>query len=159
MADDKINSLSRQRFDDYLRQHRKRRTTERFAILDSVMSTQSHFTIDEFCRKLEGEGMHVAVATVYSTLRLLVDCGLVMRHRFGSESSTYEKVPGAASHHHLICTSCGKVREVRDPEVTRVLRSHTSPGFSIAYFLVNVYGLCARCARRARKALREAAKS
>ena len=147
-----IRQSPRDIFSEYLARHRKRRTPERFAILDCAMRTSDHFTIDAFHDCLENEGFHVSVATIYSTLELLVDCGLVRRHRFGSDSARYERTAGTSNHHHLVCTRCGKVKEVRDQKLGDLISSSRYAGFSQSYFSLNIYGLCRACQKRDRKA-------
>ena len=149
--DKNIRQCPRDVFSDYLARHHKRRTPERFAILDSAMSTPYHFTIDSFHDSLEAQGFHVSVATIYSTLELLVDCGLVRRHRFGSDSARYERTAGSANHHHLVCSRCGKVKEVRDASLSDAISSIRYPGFAASYFSLNIYGLCRSCQKRERK--------
>lgn len=153
MTDDKnIRQSPREVFSDYLARHHKRRTPERYAILDSAMRTPDHFTIEAFHDRLETEGFHVSLATIYSTLELLVDCGLVRRHRFGSDSARYERTTGSSNHHHLVCTRCGKVKEVRDASLSQEISSRRYPGFSPSYFSLNIYGVCRACQKRERKA-------
>lgn len=149
--DKNIKPCPRDIFSEYLSKHNKRRTPERFAILDSAMSTPEHFTIDSFHDRLENEGFHVSLATVYSTLELLVDCGLVRRHRFGSDSARYERTTGSVNHHHLVCTRCGKVKEVRDAALGDAISSIRYPGFSANYFSLNIYGICRACQKRERR--------
>ena len=150
--DKNIRQCPRDVFSEYLAKHHKRRTPERFAILDSAMSTPDHFTIESFHDKLESEGFHVSLATIYSTLELLVDCGLVRRHRFGSDSARYERTAGSANHHHLVCSRCGKVKEVRDASLSEAISAIRYPGFAASYFSLNIYGLCRACQKRERKA-------
>ena len=149
--DKNIKPCPREIFSEYLTKHHKRRTPERFAILDSAMGTPDHFTIESFHDTLEAEGFHVSLATIYSTLELLVDCGLVRRHRFGSDSARYERTTGSANHHHLVCTRCGKVKEVKDTSLGDAISSIRYPGFSASYFSLNIYGLCRTCQKRERK--------
>ena len=149
--DKNIKPCPREIFSEYLAKHHKRRTPERFAILDSAMGTPDHFTIESFHDSLEAEGFHVSLATIYSTLELLVDCGLVRRHRFGSHSAIYERTTGSASHHHLVCTRCGKVKEVKDASLGEAISSIRYPGFAASYFSLNIYGLCRTCQKRERK--------
>lgn len=147
-----IRQCPRDVFSEYLARYHKRRTPERFAILDCAMRTPEHFTIDAFHEYLENEGFHVSVATIYSTLELLVDCGLVRRHRFGSDSARYERTAGTSNHHHLVCARCGKVKEVRDQKLCDLISSTRYSGFSQSYFSLNIYGLCRTCQKRERKA-------
>lgn len=150
-GDKNIRQCPREIFSDYLAKHGKRRTPERFAILDGVMSNPDHFTIERFHECMDKNGFHVSMATIYSTLQLLVDCGLVRRHRFGSDSARYERAVGSANHHHLVCSRCGKVREVRDTSLGAAISSIRYPGFAANYFSLNIYGLCRMCQKRERK--------
>ena len=153
MAVDKnIRQSPREIFSDYLARQHKRRTPERFAILECAMRTPEHFTIESFHERLESESFHVSLATVYNTLELLVDCGLIRRHRFGSERASYERIAGTTSHHHLVCTRCGKVKEVRDASLIADTASRRYPGCATNYFSLNIYGVCRACQKRERKA-------
>lgn len=150
-GENNIRSCQRDVFASYLAKHHKRRTPERFAILDTVMSTPEHFTIDSFHERMEERGFHVSVATIYSTLTLLIDCGLVRRHRFGSDSARYERATGTANHHHIVCTRCGKVKEVKDSSLGEAISGIRYPGFTASYFSLNIYGICRACQKRERK--------
>lgn len=150
-ADKNIRQCPRDVFSDYLARQHKRRTAERYAILDCAMRSSDHFTIESFHERIEQEGFHVSLATIYNTLELLVDCGLVRRHRFGSDSARYERTAGSANHHHLVCSRCGKVREVRDTALSKAIASMRYPGFTPSYFSLNIYGLCRSCQKRERK--------
>lgn len=140
-------------FTDYLLRQHKRRTAERFAILDCVMSIADHFTIEEFQSRLELDGFHVSLATVYSTLDLLLDCGLVRRHRFGSRGTRYERIVGQSNHLHLVCTRCGRIREVRDQGLNQLISNNRYGSFAQSYFTLNIYGLCLSCQKKERKAV------
>lgn len=151
MDDDKLKASARNAFTQYLQVKHLRKTPERFAILDKVFDVAEHFSIESLYESLEGETYHVSRATVYNTIQLLIDCGLVRRHQFDHNSARYERVPGVGNHHHLICTQCGKIKEVRDPELIRVLNAKRYPTFHTDYFVLYVYGICSRCAKRNRK--------
>lgn len=62
----------------------------------------------------------VSRATVYNTLDLLVDSGLVKRHQFGQNTSFYEQAFGYRQHDHLICRQCNKVLEFCDPRIQQI---------------------------------------
>lgn len=144
-------TTSRATFSQFLRQRGMRRTPERFAILDKVALTFEHFSIDTFYESLEKEGFHVSRATVYNTIQLLEECGLVRRHKFDNTCSRFEFVRGPASnHHHLICTECGSIREVKDPDIAKMLNNKRYARFNTSYFSLYLYGVCSRCARKTR---------
>lgn len=142
-----------QRFDEYLRQNKKRRTAERFAILEKTQGIQGHFSAEELGEMLREDGFPVSSATIYSTLEILVNFGFLVRQRFANHACLYERASASASsvHHHLICTSCGKIKEVRDPAFSTQLQTRRFPGFSQSYYTLNIYGVCSACNRRKKK--------
>lgn len=143
----------RERFDEYLRQNKKRRTSERFAILDMVLKMAGHFTADELGEVMRKDGFPVSSATIYATLELLVDFGLLVRQRFDNQACLYEKssVSASTTHHHLICTSCGKVKEVRDTAFARQIEERRFAGFTQSYYTLYIYGICGACSRKRSK--------
>lgn len=151
MSDTKAKSSARAVFTDYLEERRLRKTPERFFILDRVMEMKDHFLVEDLCAVLDQESYHVSRATVYNTLDRLEDCGLVRRHQFGSQPAQYEKSTGTASHHHLVCVKCGRIKEVRDTELARQLGARRYRGFTTRYFALYVHGVCSKCQRSQRQ--------
>lgn len=140
--EDKIIS----RFSEHLMSLRMRKTPERFAILRRAMKIKGHFSGADLYSKLENDGYHVSRMTVYSTLELLCECGLVNRHMLDTKSARYEMALG--SHCHLICMACAKVEEIATPDFELAMNGLDYHGFSPSYFSTSVYGLCRECARR-----------
>ncbi len=153
----KAQQQPREAFTRYLRASGRRCTAERNAVLEAVLATAGHFSAEQLRSTLHASGYPVSVATVYSSLELLVDCGLAARHRFTGGNSTgalYERVTegrAACSHHHLVCTVCGKISEIRDNELSAIVNAKRFPGFTPAYFTLDIYGVCRTCARRKRR--------
>lgn len=137
------NISARELFKSYLKAHNLRKTPERFALLEKAMTIQGHFGVDLLYDEMERSGYHVSRATVYSTLELLVDCGLLNRHLFGSRKTSYEVALG--SHFHLICSVCGKIREIEDEHLGRLMLEMNTEGFTPTYFSTMVYGVCDSC--------------
>lgn len=134
-----------QQFQNYLKSNRKRCTAERFKILRCAMSAHGHFDVGGLYASLEKDLYHVSLSTVYNTVELMCDCGLVRRYRFADGTAKYEFVTG--NHTHLVCTVCGKVREMKaDAEPLRSYR-----GFKPQYAALYVYGVCSACSRREEK--------
>ncbi len=152
MVDDKIKISAKAKFTLYLEGKKLRKTPERFAILDKIFSINDHFDIESLYLSLEQDSYHVSRATVYNTMDLLCDCGLVRKHQFGNLQAQYEKVGGAVNHHHLICTECGKIKEVKDNEFISYMNSKKYPAFTTSYFSLYVHGLCNNCIRKLKKA-------
>lgn len=149
-ADEIKDTPSAQVLSEYLRRTRRRCTTERYMVLASAEDMRGHFTVEELRSQLLASGRHVATATVYSTLQILVDCGLLRRLRLVDGAMRYEAA-SPASHHHLLCLRCGKIKDVREPAIEEMLKNRRYPSFTPAYFALTVYGVCSACARKARK--------
>lgn len=142
------NTPSAKMLAEYLRSNGKRCTPERYMVLASAEGMTGHFTVDELCARLEADNRRVAVATVYSTLQILAECGLVRRLRIDDDAMRYEVTPG--NHHHLVCMRCGKIKDMRDPLLDEQLRSRRFSAFVPVQFSLSVYGICSACARKAR---------
>lgn len=65
-------------------------------------------------QKLEEMNFHVSRATVYNTVDVLVDSGLIVRHQLTAQAVQYELRMLAETHLHLICMKCGAIRELKD---------------------------------------------
>ena len=144
----KTNQSPREKLRQYLVDHQLRKTPERFAILDKAMALTGHFGVDKLYESMESSGYHVSRATIYSTLELLVDCGLLNRHVFSARKTLYEIALG--SHFHLVCNICGKIREIEQEQLSQ-LETMDLEGFSPTYCSTMVYGICGECGKRNRE--------
>ena len=139
------NLSPKEKFRQYLSGRHLRKTPERFALLDKALSMSGHFGADALYESMESSGYHVSRATIYSTLGLLVDCGLLNRHMFGSRKSCFEVAVG--SHFHLVCNACGKIREIEEEQLSHI-EGMDLEGFRPTYCSTMVYGLCGECAAK-----------
>ncbi len=129
----------------YLETNKHRKTPERYAILNAVYSMDGHFTLDELSDKLNTvDKFPVSRATLYNTLRLFMELRLVIRHRFQG-TTKYEACYEGESHCHQICTICGKVTEVKSPEVTRTIDEMHLKRFRKDGYTLYIYGICSSC--------------
>lgn len=151
MIDDRLKLNAKSKFAMYMETQNMRKTPERFAILEMAMSFGEHFSADELYRRMEEDSYHVSRATIYNTLDLLTDCGILRRHQFGSNQSQYECMAETLNHHHLICTECGKIKEIKDTELIKYMNTKRYPAFTASYYVLYIYGVCNACARRAKR--------
>ena len=142
----------REKFRQYLTERQLRKTPERFALLDKAISLPGHFGADALYESMETSGYHVSRATIYSTLELLVDCGLLNRHMFGSRKTCYEVALG--SHFHLVCNACGKIREIEEEQLSHIAQMDLD-GFNPTYCSTTVYGICKECGIQKEKQAKE----
>ena len=130
---------------NYLELNKHRKTPERFTILDAVYSTDGHFTLEELGDKLVADySFPVSRATLYNTLKLFIELRLVVRHRFQS-TTKYEACYDNNSHSHQVCTMCGKVTEVKDPQIINAIDNMHMKRFRKDGFTLYIYGICSTC--------------
>lgn len=131
---------------DYLQKHGHRKTPERYAVLDSIYSIKGHFGVDELYHYMETESkFRVSRATLYNTIVLLTDANLIIKHQFGA-SSQYERAYKNETHHHMICTECGKVTEFQDDNLKQAIAEAKLKKFSASHYSLYIYGVCSKCA-------------
>ena len=139
-----INAVERI-LDNYLEMNNHRKTLERYTILRAIYSISGHFTLEELNDKLLNEmNFHVSRATMYNTLNLFMELRLVIRHRFQG-TTKYEACYDNTSHCHQICTICGKVTEVRSPDIIMAVENMHLKRFRKDGFTLYVYGICSNC--------------
>ena len=127
----------------------RRATSERYAILDEVMRTQGHFDAEGLYYRLITNGVKVSRATVYNTLDLLQNCGLVSKYRFTENSSRYERSFGRPHHHHLICLGCGDIIEFVNERLERLQNEACAEKeFFPQSSTVQIFGLCGKCKKK-----------
>jgi Fur family ferric uptake transcriptional regulator len=137
------------KFSDYLDAHGLRKTTERYAILQRIMDINGHFTIEELQQMIDSDGFRVSRSTVYNTVELLMDAKMLRRHVFEGMQAQYERI--TVPHTHLICTNCGKVKEVRDPNFAAFMNARRFNAFNTDHYSLYVYGTCSTCARKLKR--------
>ncbi len=124
-----------------------RLTTERLALFDEIYEQHGHIDADQLLAAMKSHGLKTSRATVYRTLDLLVDCGLVRKQRLGGRRHYYEHVHVGLRHDHLICRDCGRVVEFMSPGIeamqTEICRAH---GFEPGSHSLQIVGLCSECA-------------
>ena len=134
------------KFIEYLTIHGHRKTLERKMILEHIYSIEGHFDLEKLYASMDNAGFHVSRATIYNTIELLLDCRLVLKHQFGKNISYYEKSYNNDNHHHLICTECGSIREVKDVSVKQSINNNKRIAkFNLSYYCLYMYGVCNKC--------------
>jgi Fur family ferric uptake transcriptional regulator len=121
----------------------------RLEVLRVFLSVEQHLSAEELFKLMHREGLPVAYATVYRTLRLLVSSGLARRVVLGGRSSRFEHAMGHQHHDHLVCTRCGTAAEFYHPRIEELQREIArAQGFRDRSHSLTIYGLCPRCARK-----------
>ena len=132
-----------------LRGRGRRLTQQRTLIWEALAARpDAHLSADEVLSQVQRRLPHVNPSTVYRTLDLLVEEGLVRRSDLGAGRSFYEPAH-EHSHHHLVCERCGRVAHVHD-DALGTLRDavERESGFRVGDGELALFGLCADCRRR-----------
>ena len=137
-----------ERFRRHLREHNQPITRQRDLVAQVVFRSEDHLSVDGIRRELKLRGESVGMATVYRTLDLLVESGLVRAHEFGEGFKRYEPMTAQTDHEHLICERCGRVVEFANERLERMLPVLADEhGFQHRRHRVEIYGVCRECRR------------
>jgi Fur family ferric uptake transcriptional regulator len=136
----------KERWRAYIQDRRLNTTAQREAIVEMFLRTRDHVSIDELLTKVRKRNPKVGYATVYRTLKLLVDSGLAVERQFGDGQARYEVV--GDHHDHLICVKCGLILEFEDDEIERLQERIAARmgGFTVLRHRHELYGLCPKAA-------------
>ncbi|HXJ60314.1 MAG TPA: transcriptional repressor [Verrucomicrobiae bacterium] len=135
---------AKEKFLTFLEGKKLRMTAQRQAIIETVFNTEEHFTAEQLLVWARERDPSVSRATVYRTLPLLTESGLVREMDFGKESKFYD--PNYAdhpNHNHIICSHCDKIVEFESSRIAEIESeiSHKL-GFSVRSQRLQITGEC-----------------
>ncbi len=133
-------------FAEYLTNENLKMTPQRRLIQDTLLKQKGHLSSEELYSKVKKRDNSIGQATVYRTLRLLCDSGLIEPLDFADGVRRYEPSYGTGHHDHLICEKCGENIEILDEVIEQrqeeIAREH---GFSLLRHKMYLYGICSNC--------------
>lgn len=122
-------------------------TRQRLRILDYLLGAKRHLELDEIYLALRRHG--VGRATVFRTLKLLEECGLIDHVTTSRGASRFEMKLERPHHDHLICVGCGSIQEVRWPHLEAIQeKTCRKLGFAPSWHRHEIFGRCRACASK-----------
>lgn len=142
----------RRDLDSFMTKRGLRSTEQRRLIIETLFGVGEHVTIDGLLRQVRAVDSRVGYATVYRTMKLLAESGIVQEHKFGDGFTRYELSDEDAHHDHLICLECAKITEFEEPSIEELQeRVATRYGFLVKQHKHELYGVCAECQKKLAK--------
>jgi Fur family ferric uptake transcriptional regulator len=143
--DRKLDKL--EKFREFIHERGLKSTRQRDDIATWFFESKGHLSADQIYQEVKQTSPGIGFSTVYRTMKLLCEAGLVQERHFGNAEALYENV---SSHHdHCICTSCGKIVEFENPKIEELQEAVAHRfGFLLQSHKMELYGRCADCARK-----------
>ncbi len=135
-----------EKFEKFLERKSLRLTEARAAIVEAALARSGHYPIEELIGDLKRLGIRGSKATVYRTLPLLAEAGIVQPAIVAGDSKSYETTYGADHHDHLLCRHCGKIVEFEFEPFERLQHEVAARhGFRLDSHHHELVGTCADC--------------
>ena len=124
-----------------------RATPQRIAISKYVLSSHQHPTAQRAYQEVKKEHPTVSLATIYTTIKILRDSGLIQELNMPKGKTRYD--PNIEPHAHLLCLKCGSIRDWMDPIMPELIaRVSDEANFTIVGSSLDLKGICERCQKR-----------
>jgi Fur family ferric uptake transcriptional regulator len=132
----------------YMERKGLRSTAQRRLVSDVFFRARGHLSIDDMLAMVRKRDSKVGYATVYRTLKLLVECGLANERQFEDTVTRFEVAHHDSHHDHLICLGCKRIVEFEDRQIERLQETVASRfGFELVSHKHELYGLCEKCSK------------
>jgi Fur family ferric uptake transcriptional regulator len=129
----------------YLRDRGYRMTPQRQIVMDAICEAQGHTTLPEIWTRVQRKSSAINQATVYRSLHVLLETGLIVKAEVAPGETVYE-IAGLAPHHHLLCRCCHHEIEIdAEPFATLQATLQERYGFAVDANHLLLTGLCAHC--------------
>jgi Fur family ferric uptake transcriptional regulator len=136
-----------EQFREFIRVRGLKSTRQRDDIASWFFGHKGHLSAEQIYREVKAIHPGIGFSTVYRTMKLLVEAGLVSERHFSDAEALYENVTG--HHDHCICTSCGAIIEFENEKIEELQRMVAERhGFLLTSHKMELYGLCSPCRQR-----------
>ena len=136
-------------FTEFLEKKDLKLTSQRRTILREAMEASGHFSAEKLLQFSKKVDPTTSKATVYRTLVLLKESGILEEQDFGDGKKLYERAQGRSHHDHLICIRCGAIIEFENQKIEDLQNAEAAKNrFKIVYHSLKLFGFCAGCQAR-----------
>lgn len=141
-----LQSTAREKFRTFLASRALRQTQQRDQVLNVLLGTRQHLSVQEIYDIARKRDNSLGYATVYRTMKLLVEAGICREVDFRDGLTRYEPKHGRDHHDHLICTECGESEEIYSPKIEKLQDSIVRDyGYIEKSHKLEIFGICPRC--------------
>jgi len=133
-------------FSEFLKTKELKLTSPRRIILDTIFTYHRHFNVDALYEVIRKDHKNVSRATIYRTMPLLVESGLIKQSLRCQSKDHYEHIHGHDDHLHFLCIKCGNIIEVGSSEIEKALNKLAKQAeFEINDYNLGAKGICKNC--------------
>lgn len=133
-------------FTEFLEKKSLKLTSQRRTILRQAVEAPGHFSAEKLLDLSKKKDSTISKATVYRTLALLKEGGILEEQDFGDGKKVYERAQGRKHHDHLVCIKCGKIIEFENDAIETLQDAEAGRhNFRIVYHSLKLFGFCKNC--------------
>ncbi|HLH32224.1 MAG TPA: transcriptional repressor [Terriglobia bacterium] len=135
-----------------LAEKKLKKTSQRALIWASLLESKGHPSVEEIRENLLQQGHRIGLATIYRTIKLLLESGFIRQSKLHGMTH-YEPVVSQPNHLHFICNVCGSTVEFPSRKIENLIRRATTEhNFQERYSRYAIFGVCRSCLRKQRRA-------
>jgi len=147
----RLYKSSLDRLSRYMREHEMRPSRVRKMVLEQACALKQPFTakqLEEVCRQEQ-----ISIGTIYNAINLFVAAQILrgLKRQRGAAAAEYEFVTGTSNRMQVVCKKCGRVTDVTDKAITRLIQERKYPNFDMQHFSLSIYGECKACRKFIRR--------
>ena len=133
-----------EKFREFIKERGLKSTRQREEIAQWFFERKGHLSAEQIYREVAKTVPSIGFSTVYRTMKLLCEAGVVQERHFGDGEALYENV--SDHHDHCICTECGKIIEFENGQIEALQESVARDfGFVLESHKMELYGRCVDC--------------
>ncbi|MDY0291190.1 MAG: Fur family transcriptional regulator [Desulfuromonadaceae bacterium] len=140
-------------FESFLEERCLKVTHQRRLVYEEILALEENFDVDSLLLRLKQKGARVSKATIYRTIQLLMECGLLRRVQLSPDGAAsdavYAACPKGCAIDNLVCTECGKTIRFNKEAVCNVCADIAGQhGFALRSHCLNIFAVCPECQKK-----------